>query len=367
MSIAVVAPRAVDGGAERALTSLTASLASAGHELQVVVGEDGPLVGWLRSRAVPCRVGFDMLDEVVASAGVVVGWSDHGHLAAGPVAARLSRPAVWWRTLTWRDRPYERAAAAVPAAVVVCLSEAGARAQRVVTPGIPARAVSPGVPVEAIARRRVEGEDIRRRLGWQDCVVAGMVARLDPIKGQDLFLRAAAVVTTRCPTARFVVVGSDTLGYEQDVEAELHALARDLGLDGRVHFEPQVDDPVPWHAALDVAVNASTHEAFGLSIVEAMALGVPVVASRSDGPTEILRDGQDGVLFDVGDDAALAAVLERLLTDDAERDRFGRRAAARAQRFSEEETRRQAEAVLALARSRSPDDAAGRARCGPTG
>jgi glycosyltransferase involved in cell wall biosynthesis len=157
---------------------------------------------------------------------------------------------------------------------------------------------------------------------------------VDPGKGQDVFLEAAALV----PEARFVVVGGAILGNEGGFEEEVHALARRLGLADRVVFTGHVDDAIPWLDALDVAVVASSHEAFGIVLVEAMALGTPVVATATDGPSEIVEDGVSGLLVPVGDAPALAAAIERALIDRSLAATLAEGGRRRAREFTEERT-----------------------------
>jgi glycosyltransferase involved in cell wall biosynthesis len=113
---------------------------------------------------------------------------------------------------------------------------------------------------------------------------------------------------------RLLVVGGAVVGHEGDLPDTLRRRARALGLAGRVRFVDHVDDPVPWQAALDVSVHPSRHESFCLSILEALALGTPVVATPTDGARELLDDGRIGML--VGDGAeALADGIDAILGD----------------------------------------------------
>ena len=214
--------------------------------------------------------------------------------------------------LTPRGRPYEQAAAAIPAAAVVCLTAAAA-ARAGGAPDV----VPLGIDVAAAAARRGSGQALRARLA-PDGPLVGIVGRLDPAKGQDDFLRAAARLD---PGVRFAVVGGAIVGHEGDLAERLRHLAHTLGLADRVTFTGHVDDPLPWIDALDVMVVASHHEAFGLVCVEALALGVPVVATATDGPAAILGGDR---LVPVGDPAALADGVRRALADPDGDARSGR-------------------------------------------
>ncbi len=111
--------------------------------------------------------------------------------------------------------------------------------------------------------------------------------------------------------AHLVLAGE---GEERD---NLESLARSSGVADRVRFLGWQADPGPFVAASDVFVMPSTHEPLGNVILEAWALGVPVVSSRSEGPLWMMKDGEDGLLFPIEDAAALAGCLTRLRDDPA--------------------------------------------------
>lgn len=123
-----------------------------------------------------------------------------------------------------------------------------------------------------------------------------MVARLQPWKGQELFLRAAALVARMRSDVRFAIVGGAILGWEGDYPQRLRALAAQLGIEDRVFLAGHQADVYPWFDALDLSVTASVGEPFGLVTVEALALRKPVVGVRSAGTAEIIEDGVSGLL-----------------------------------------------------------------------
>ena len=152
----------------------------------------------------------------------------------------------------------------------------------------------------------------------------GIVGRLARWKGQHVFIEAAARVVAAGYDAEFVVVGAALFG-EEDYEAGLRRQAETLGLAGRVKFLGFTRDVVGELRKLDVLVHASTTgEPFGQVIVEGMAVGLPVVASRGGGVPEIITDGENGLLTPMGDAPALAAALLSLLGDPALAQRLGR-------------------------------------------
>jgi glycosyltransferase involved in cell wall biosynthesis len=160
----------------------------------------------------------------------------------------------------------------------------------------------------------------------------GIVGRLAPWKGQDLFLRAFAAAFPD-GDARAVVVGAAMFG-EESYERELPALTARLGLDGRVEFRGFRADVWAELASLDVLVHASvTPEPFGQVVLEGMAAGLPVIAPDEGGPASVIADGETGRLFKSRDAGALAAAMLALSEDPAERERLGAAARRAAERY----------------------------------
>jgi glycosyltransferase involved in cell wall biosynthesis len=169
----------------------------------------------------------------------------------------------------------------------------------------------------------VSGARVRADLGLPaDAPVVGFIARLDPWKGLDVFLRMARIVTLSAPDTRFLVIGDAPPGFERHRE-EMRALADRLGLGARVQF-------VGWRYRFDAipevmaALTLLCHtpiqpEPFGLVVIEAMAVGCPVVAPQAGGPAEIIADGETGLLAPMGDAGAFAERVLQLLTDPGRR------------------------------------------------
>ncbi|MGH2493904.1 MAG: glycosyltransferase [Ktedonobacteraceae bacterium] len=139
-----------------------------------------------------------------------------------------------------------------------------------------------------------ERKQARAQLGWkQDSPVLLFAGRLDPFKGPDLLLRAAAMMREK---AQIVIVGGKP--KDDDEIQQLRQLAADLHITKRTHFlgaRPQQELPL-FYSAADVTVIPSCHESFGLAAVESLACGTPVVATRAGGLTTIIRNGETGYL-----------------------------------------------------------------------
>jgi glycosyltransferase involved in cell wall biosynthesis len=181
--------------------------------------------------------------------------------------------------------------------------------------------------VEALERSVRARETVCREFGLPDDVrLVVNVGNLVPKKGHRVLLAAARYVVDRVPAVRFLVVGSGPLAED------LATLARRSGLDGQVVFTGLRDDATALIGAADVFVLSSLHEGLPVALLEAMALGRAVVATRVGGVPEVVAHGETGVLVEPGDPQALAASILQLLHDDRLRDRLGRQARAQAQR-----------------------------------
>jgi glycosyltransferase involved in cell wall biosynthesis len=170
--------------------------------------------------------------------------------------------------------------------------------------------------------------------------LVGVVARLQPEKGVEYFLRAAARVAAKFPEAHFVVAGDGPL------RQELVALSEDLGLRERVHFLGFRSDASKLMESLDGLVVPSLTEGSPLVTLEAMAAGVPVVASAVGGIPDQIRHDREGLLVPPGDAAAISDALLTLLRDPARASRLGEAARRRAaSRFSHDTMVRRIEDV----------------------
>jgi L-malate glycosyltransferase len=140
-----------------------------------------------------------------------------------------------------------------------------------------------------------------------------------PVKNQAMFLRAARKVKEKFPDARFVLAG------EGELLGEAKNLAKDLGLAGESHFIGRCADVPALLNASDVCVLSSRTEGFSNSILEYMAAGKPVVATKVGGAAEAVREGENGFLIESDDDEALAARLIELLENPRQARKFGER------------------------------------------
>jgi glycosyltransferase involved in cell wall biosynthesis len=153
----------------------------------------------------------------------------------------------------------------------------------------------------------------------EDAQIVGVVARLEAEKGHRTLIDAWPDVLSAVPNAWLLIVGE---GSERD---SLEAEAASLGVSERVVFTGRREDVPAVTAALDVSVLPSYREAQGLSVLEAMALSRPVIASNVGGIPEMIEDGVTGLLVPPNDCDALSAAIIRLLTDHPYADMIAKR------------------------------------------
>jgi glycosyltransferase involved in cell wall biosynthesis len=160
--------------------------------------------------------------------------------------------------------------------------------------------------------------DLRQELRIPDGhPLVGIVGRLVPVKAHDQFLAAAGRVAA-ATAAQFVIAG------DGELRKPLQARAKEMGLADRIHFLGWRADLRRIYADLDVVVLSSINEGSPVALIEAMASGRPVVATRVGGVADVVSDGVTGLLVSPGDEAALSEAVLNLLADEARRAAMGR-------------------------------------------
>jgi glycosyltransferase involved in cell wall biosynthesis len=307
------------------LQTLLGGAQARGHELEFLFFEPGPWpaelsdagfrvevisAGRLRQvqRWVPT---VTRLTKVLRSRrpDVILNWIAKTHLYTSPAAvlAGMSNRVVLWQHAIPSNGWIDRLATVLPVAAIGCSSEEAARAQARLFPSRPVFVVRPGVPVPD-----ADSEPAPLDLP-QDVPVVGLVGRLQPWKGQDRLLRAQALLRDRGHRIHTVIVGGDAYDLSPEYARSLASVVNRLGLLDAVTMTGQVADAGPYIDHMDILVNASDPEPFGIVLLEAMARGVAVVAVDSGGPGEFIEHGLTGQLARSGEPAALADALEPLL------------------------------------------------------
>ena len=164
---------------------------------------------------------------------------------------------------------------------------------------------------------------------WKTILTVGRVSRL---KRHDLILAAFEAIAGADPDLHLVCVG-DRDRHEENWWQALQEKTGRSAYSDRIHWIGKVDDVRPWYRAAAVMVLASDHESFGRVLVEAMSVGLPVVATRVGGIPEIIRHGQDGLLVPAGEAGPIARSLQTILSDSDLRQRLVESGRMRSERF----------------------------------
>jgi glycosyltransferase involved in cell wall biosynthesis len=262
---------------------------------------------WLARRRLG-RVLAEMEPEVVLCHG---SWA---HAMFAPVVRRHGRPLVFWA----HDVPggthwLERWARRTPPDLALANSRFTQDALARLFPGVPTRVQYPLVPPPPRINRGQARQEVREELETpSDAPVVVQVSRMEPLKGQGALLRALGTLRD-VPGWWCWVVGGPQRPHEHAYFGELRAVASGLGIAHRVRFVGERGDVPRLLAAADVYCqpNASP-EAFGITYIEAMYAGLPVVTTALGGAVEILDD-RCGVLVPPAEVGALAEALRRLL------------------------------------------------------
>jgi D-inositol-3-phosphate glycosyltransferase len=238
-----------------------------------------------------------------------------GRISRRPVLLELCdmvRPGPGRKVLTAAAR-LSTTAVAISKAVADCVGPLAADRVRLVPQAVDLARFGPG-----------RAPELRRRLTSDErAPLVGIVGRIDPEKGVDVLVRAMASLQGPAADAHLVVVGAPATGphgFAERVRTEAEKL-----LGERVRFVGRSDDVPQVLKALDVLVNASAAEPFGLSVLEAQATGVAVIGTRAGGIPDFVFDGDNGLLVPSGDVEAMTRALEKLIADPELRGRLAAR------------------------------------------
>jgi len=316
------------GGAENVLLALLAERAGAGIDARVWLRSDGGFRDEIEALGVEVTIAGAGIARAVGHVAAVtrawrpdalLSWLPRAHVITALAALRTAttaRAVAWQHTVpegNWRHR----LAFALPCAGIIAISDASAVAQRAMRPRRPVRVVRTGLPEPD----RITPEEriaLRRRLGVDDGrPVLGIVGRLLATKGQEQLVAALPLLAVAGHDCHLLVIGGEDPRDHDGADARLRAQVDASGLADRVALVGQVPDAKPYVQALDVLVSASASEGLPVTFVEAMALGVPIVAVANTGQREAIEQGVSGLLVADNSPAALAGGIGGLLSDAA--------------------------------------------------
>lgn len=357
------------GGAEQLLRMFLKQADETELDVSVVFLEEGPLHTECRDLGIPSRVvpsgrlrnlhrflpTVRRLVEVTeeTQADLIFSWMAKAHLYGVVASHRSGVPSAWYqhglpRNTTWLNR----LVSLLPTAGILACSRTVAEVQRSQWPHHSTTVVPPCVDLDRFDPTTLPSpKEARRELDLpEDGPLLGMVGRLQRLKGMHTLVAAMPQILEDHPNARAVIVGgahADEPEYERILDREIAK----RGLEDRVVRAGFQSNVALWMQAMDVFVHATDHEGFGMVIIEAMALGTPVVAGKGGGPPEIITEGENGFLTPYEDADALARQVCRILGNPGLAQKLGANARQRAQDFGPTAyADRFAEAVAEMAR-----------------
>ncbi|MBS7623853.1 glycosyltransferase family 4 protein, partial [Candidatus Bathyarchaeota archaeon] len=189
--------------------------------------------------------------------------------------------------------------------------------------------VNPGIDLETF-NPYIKGGRVRSKYEVDDSPLLLTVSRLWPAKNLETALRSFRIVADNFQDAHYIIVG------DGPCRPNLQDLTNRLGLTGRVRFisDAEVEVLAEYYAACDIFVFPALSEPWGLSLLEAMATGKPVVAADDGGPAEIVDHKVNGILVEPADPDSYAEAIIQLLKDRSTTRDMGERAAAKAKIYS---------------------------------
>lgn len=328
-----------NGGAQEHVFNLVNRLDRDFYDVSVVSLSPGSAVRKLRAAGFDVTV-IDEPDDVIATATLAAHLADvrpdvvHNHMFRAEVVGTKAAQALasaghrrpWVvstvhssRVRSREDQELLRRATPLMDHLIVVSRAIDAKVAAEGRTGVPRTLVYNGVDLDRLVNQE-PCCTLRAEYGMDpDAAIVGVVGRLEQEKGHPTLLRAWPLVLARVPRAYLVIVGE---GSRQDA---LRRIAAELGIEHHVVFTGRRDDIPAVTAALDVAVLPSYREAQGLTVLEAMAMSRPVVASDVGGIPEMVEDGVTGLLVPPDDPAALAGAISRLLLDHPYADTIARR------------------------------------------
>lgn len=296
-----------------------------------IFAEDGPLVNIIGNLGlrVECFVGLkgfkgftqlpklisfiknNKVDIIHAHGARVNLWGSFASLLTGvPIIATEHNIDLWrinnhlFNGLDRFSAKINKCRVGVSQAVCAMLRKQGVRADKIVC-------IENGIDVERF-NITVDISDEKAGLGIPDSAkVIGAVGRLVEQKGHKYLIEAFKIIEDQFSNVRLMIVGDGPLEYT------LKEQVKDLGLEGKVIFAGQREDIPYLLAAMDIFVLPSITEGLPLVLLEAMAAGKPVIASRISGIPEVIEDGVDGVLVEPANADVLASAIKNLLSDSS--------------------------------------------------
>jgi glycosyltransferase involved in cell wall biosynthesis len=328
--VLLVSPVGERGGAEQVLLALTDHLPALGFDPVLALLRPGPMADLAADRGLRAHVfrehryrevhqvvhGVRWLQSLISREGAALVHSNHAaHLYGGPAARITGRPEVWHiHDHAQRSSLLEKALLRIPTDFALFTTEKVASGFPRLRRG-PSDVVYPVTVEPDVARSLPRNGDVRERYGLPAGRLLLTVGRLQEHKGHRHLVEAAPRVLASCPDASFVVVGKAADRSQETYLGELLTLCGEQGVTERVRFVGDVpdEDLAALYDQASALVHPAESEGFGLAILEAMSRAVPVIAAAAEGPSELIRSGENGLLAARADSESLADAIVQVL------------------------------------------------------
>jgi len=329
------------GGGEKHVASLANSLVQRGHDVFVALAPDSPLRSLLQDVPrdhiieLPMRNALSLgsawkLARLARSHAVQI---VHAHLGrdyplAALAAGRSSAQLVLTRHVMFPlGRVHKLTLRRTARVIAVSQPVAAALRSQAIFKSEIISVIHNGIDAESFATAKIASSPNQKKLR------VGTVGELAPVKRHEDFVRVAQGICAERDDVEFIIAGEDK-SRDGENRNRLARLIADAHLGDRVQLIGWTEDIANLLASFDLFVSTSESESFGMAIVEAMAAGIPLVATETDGAREVIEANVTGRLVPVGDAEAIAGSINELLSDPAERARLGANAQqATRQRF----------------------------------
>ncbi|EMI15576.1 Glycosyl transferase, group 1 domain protein [Rhodopirellula maiorica SM1] len=316
--------------------------------MRLVFLTDGPLVNMARGREIPCdlieRGRFSnpvdtfrvvrALRRVIREhdAAVAFSWTDMAQLYAAPASWGQCK-SLWWQRANVDEGMIARLCKWFPSSGAIANSKFTRDQLRDLGFQVAEQPLYP--PFDATKFKDVGDRDtLRRRLGVpENRYIVGSVGRMQAWKGFDTIVDGIAKVRESRPDVFGLIVGGRH-DLEPEYESQLRERIATLGLTEHIMLTGSQRNVAEWMKAMDVFVHAAEREPFGIVVPEAMALGLPVIASIPGGPSEAIEPEVSGLLVHSSEVAELTKAIFALQTNPSVADQLGCRAKQRSLKFS---------------------------------
>ena len=268
-------------------------------------------------------------------AELIFSWMEKAHIYGGLVSLLLGINSIWYRRNMPSKSIMDKFITILPTKKIFTNSKTVAKAQDNIWPKHKIATIHSAVNLEKFNTfKLLTPSKTKKKLKLpKKGQIIGIVGRLQKWKGMHTLIEAMPYILKKYSNAHCVIVG-DKHDLEPEYPDYLKNLIKESRLKNKVTLAGFQTNISEWMQAMDVVIHASKNEPFGIVIVEAMALGKPVVAGKNGGPTEIITEGVNGLFAPYGNSKLLAKQILRYLNNPEFSKKIGEAAKKRARDFS---------------------------------